>query len=248
MDRAPPELTAVRYAQRLADACAAQLGDHFVAAFLHGSLGLGGFVHGRSDVDILLVAEEAAPIRRAVASLPMEPPARVDLRVATRRTACSPPREPIVDLHLVLRPGRAFHIEAESAVELDLLVELALCRAHGRRLLGPAPERVVGPVPGDWLLSVATEQLERWYEQTAAERREHAELIALTACRMWLLAEEGRFASKAAAGDWALTRDPALSAVRGALDRRCGRATATVDDTGLQAVLTMALDSIRARE
>jgi Domain of unknown function (DUF4111) len=45
----------------------------------------------------------------------------------------------------------------------------------------------------------------------------------LTACRVWRFAEEGRHASKAAAAEWALGRDPTL----GWLVTPCGGATVT---------------------
>ena len=51
----------------------------------------------------------------------------------------------------------------------------------------------------------------------------------LTACRVWRFAEEGRHASKAAAAEWALERDPTLGVVGDALQRRHGDPVARID-------------------
>src|SRR5438093_8247510 len=86
------------FAERLAGCCANALGDQVVAAILHGSLTLGDFTPGRSDVDVLIVVErpladeEIAALQEAVDALRGEAPSRVDLRVVTREVALSPTR------------------------------------------------------------------------------------------------------------------------------------------------------------
>jgi hypothetical protein len=51
----------------------------------------------------------------------------------------------------------------------------------------------------------------------------------LTACRVWRFADEGRHASKAAAAQWALGRDPTFGVVSDALRRRHGDPAARID-------------------
>ena len=66
-------------------------------------------------------------------------------------------------------------------VEPDLVIEFAIARAHGRSLLGSAPEAVVGAVPAGWLLEIGDRQLAAWQKLT--DDADHAELMVLTACR-----------------------------------------------------------------
>jgi hypothetical protein len=96
-------------------------------------------------------------------------------------------------------------------------VELSVCRAHGRSLLGAAPAELLGEVPDRWVVAAGDAQLAAW--QAIGDDPPYAELTVLTACRVWRFAEEGRHASKAAAAQWALGRDPTLGVVGDALRR-----------------------------
>ena len=93
---ATAEARATAFATRLARACADALGELVVSALLHGSLTLGDFVPGRSDVDLLLVVarrledEELRVLTERVRRSPRLPPGRVDLRVVTREVAAVP--------------------------------------------------------------------------------------------------------------------------------------------------------------
>jgi hypothetical protein len=104
--------------------------------------------------------------------------------------------------------------------ERDLAVQLSVCRAHGRSLLGAAPDELIGEVPDRWVVAAGDAQLADW--QAIGDDPPYAELTVLTACRVWRFAEEGRHASKAAAAQWALGRDPTLGVVGDALRRRRG--------------------------
>jgi hypothetical protein len=102
--------------------------------------------------------------------------------------------------------------------ERDLVVEFSVCRAHGRSLVGAPPAELIGEVPPAWVLAVSDAQLADW--QAIGDDPPHAEVTVLTTCRIWRFAEEGRHCSKAAAGAWALRRDPTLQVVRDALRQR----------------------------
>jgi predicted nucleotidyltransferase len=210
---------ALDLARRVEQACSHVLGDVLAAVILHGSLVLGDFVPGRSDVDLLVVAEESlTDDQRAalVAAMP-DSAARVDLRVVTRTVASSPTPVPPLDTYVTLKAGRAPLLEAQNPGERDLVVEFATCREHGRSLRGAEPSAVLGAVPDDWVLDVGEAQLADWQLQFSAP---HAELMVLTACRVWRFAEERRHCSKKAAAEWALAQDPSLDVVRAALRRR----------------------------
>jgi hypothetical protein len=111
--------------------------------------------------------------------------------------------------------------------ERDLAVELSVCRAHGRRLLGAAPAELIDQVPDRWVVAAGDAQLADW--QVIGDDPPYAELTVLTACRVWRFAEEGRHCSKAAAAQWALRRDPTFGVVGDALRRRHGDPATRID-------------------
>lgn len=190
---------------------------------LHGSLVFGDYAAGHSDVDLLAIVErpllerEMEALTSAVAAEHSAVP--LDLRVVTRRTAAAPPEAPPMELYVRLgRPGQV-EIERRRA-EPDLVVELSVARSHGRALVGANPPTLIGAVPDEWVLAVGDAQLARWESLTDDARA--ADLMVLTACRIWRFAEERSHCAKSAAGSWVLARDPSLEAVRGALRRRAG--------------------------
>jgi Aminoglycoside adenylyltransferase, C-terminal domain len=120
-------------------------------------------------------------------------------------------------------------------------VELSVCRAHGRSLLGAAPAELIGEVPDRWVVAAGDAQLADW--QAIGDDPSYAELTVLTACRVWRFAEEGRHAANAAAAEWALRRDPALQVVRDALRQRHRDPAGRIDAAQVQQLLAM----VRAR-
>jgi hypothetical protein len=120
-------------------------------------------------------------------------------------------------------------------------VELSVCRAHGRSLLSAAPAELLGEVPDRWVVAAGDAQLAAW--QAIGDDPPYAELTVLTACRLWRFAEEGRHASKTAAAEWALERDPTLGVVGDAMRRRHGDPAAHIDPAQVARLLA----EVRAR-
>jgi hypothetical protein len=192
---ASPE-AALRFAEALARACAVALGRAVAGVILHGSLTLGDYLPGRSDVDLLVVVDEPlsdaqlAALIEAMASRPAEAPGPVDLRLVTRQVAASPTPAPPMEAYLRLTPGSGVRLEERRHPgERDLVVELSVCRAHGRSLLGAAPAELIGEVPDRWVVAAGDAQLADW--QAIGDDPSYAELTVLTACRVWRFAEEG---------------------------------------------------------
>jgi predicted nucleotidyltransferase len=188
---------ALRVAEALARACAAALGRAVAAVILHGSLTLDDYVPGHSDVDLLVVVDEplgdaqVAALTEALASRRAEAPGPVDLRVVTLRVAASPTPTPPMEAYLRLTPTSGVRLEERRhAGERDLVVELSVCRAHGRSLLGGAPTELIGEVPDRWVVAAGDAQLADW--QAIGDDPPYAELTVLTACRVWRFATEGR--------------------------------------------------------
>jgi Aminoglycoside adenylyltransferase, C-terminal domain/Nucleotidyltransferase domain len=239
---------ALRFAQTLARSCAGALGKTVAGVILHGSLTLDDYVPGRSDVDLLVVVDyppsdaRLAALVEAMASRRAAAPGPVDLRLVTRQVAASPTAAPPLEAYLRLTPTSGVRVEERRHPgERDLAVELSVCRAHGRSLLGAAPAELLGEVPDRWVLAAGDAQLAAW--QAIGDDPWYAELTVLTACRVWRFAEEGRHASKAAAAEWALWRDPALGVVGDALRRRHGDPAARIDPAQVARLLAV----VRAR-
>ena len=84
----------------------------------------------------------------AIASRRAEAPGPVDLRVVTRQVAASPTPAPPLEAYLRLTPTSGVRVEERRHPgERDRAVELSVCRAHGRSLLGAAAVELIGEVP-----------------------------------------------------------------------------------------------------
>jgi hypothetical protein len=119
------------------------------------------------------------------------------------------------------------------------VVEVSMCRAHRRSLVGAASAELIGEVPAAWVLA-------DW--EAIGDDPKHAQLTVLTACRVWRFAEEGRHCAKTAAGEWALGRGPTLQVVRDALHQRHRNPSAPIDPAQvaqLVAVIRARLDEAR---
>ena len=68
-------------------------------------------------------------------------------------------------------------------------MELSVCRAHGRSLLGATPAELLGEIPDRWVVAAGDAQLAAW--QAIGDDPPYAELTVLPACRVWRFAEEG---------------------------------------------------------
>jgi predicted nucleotidyltransferase len=234
---------AARFAGVLTRTCAGALGETVAGVVLHGSLTLGDYLPGRSDVDLLVVVDEPltdarlAALTEAVAAQRPAASGRVDLRVVTRQVAAAPTPAPPMEAYLELAPGPGPGVQVERCHpgERDLVVEFSICRAHGRSLAGAAPAELIGEVPHRWVLAVGDAQLADW--EAIGDDPKHAQLTVLTACRVWRYAEERRHSSKTAAGEWALQRDPTLQVVRDALRQRHRDPTAPIDPAQVRRLL-----------
>ncbi len=214
-----------------------------------GSLTLGAYVPGSSDIDLLVILQEPltdaqlAALTEAVAVGRLGAPGRVDLRVVLRKVAAAPTPAPPIEASIEIRPDReaGFRVEHHLPGQRDLLVEFSICRALGRTLMGSAPRELIGEVPNEWVLSAGDAQLADW--QAIRDDPAYAQLTVLTACRVWRFVEEGCHCSKMEAGEWALERDPTLQVVRDALGQRLVDATIPIDAEQVQQLLAI----VRAR-
>jgi hypothetical protein len=244
---------ALAYADTLAQTASRALDDALAAVILHGSLTLGDYFPGRSDIDLLLIVADpltgahVAALAEAVGQQRPRAPVRVDLRVVTRTAARAPAPLPPMEAYLRIRgPERHVHIEARHRGERDLAVEFSVCRAHGRSLLGAPPSKLIGRAPDRLVLDAGDAQLADW--QAIGADPPYAQLTVLSACRVWRFAEGRRHSSKDAAGLWALRRDPSLKVVRDALHQRHNNPAHPIDHAHIDDLLTLVRGRVAAEQ
>src|SRR5262249_15267741 len=151
---------------------------------------------GRSDVDVLAIVEEPpsdaelAAFVEAIASLRDRTPAPADVRVVARSVAAAPTPSPPMEAYVRIEPGGdpGLEVETRSPGERDLVVELSVCRSHGRNLVGPPPPELIGDVPDEWVSAVGAAVLADW--QRLDYDPALGAFMVLTTCRIWRFAEE----------------------------------------------------------
>ena len=92
---------------------------------------------------------------------------------------------------------------------------------------------------------VGDRQLEAW--ERLVDDEAHAELMVLTACRIWRFAVDRVHTSKAGPGRSALARDPSLAAVEEALRRRKGADDVVVGAEGIRRLIVAVRGEIARR-
>ena len=146
---APPPGRVVAYARALTGQLMAVPDGVLQAAYLHGSAALGGWVPGRSDVDLLFVAADgvsSAAVKRIGEVLGEGagscPGRELECSVVTVAQARQPAPPWPFELHVTARPGspgRIVRPGRRSPGAPDLLMHYAVCRAAaGRAAPGPA--------------------------------------------------------------------------------------------------------------
>ena len=240
-DRPATRAEALGFARRVTAISRRELGEELRSVILHGSLVFDDYRPGHSDVDLLVIVKrplddaQIARLADIVVAEQTAAPARLDLRVVTEAAAANPSEAPPMELYVRLGSSPSPEIERRRPGEPDLLAEFSVCRESGQTLAGPPPSELIGQVPRRWIVSYGDALLAGW--QSLTEDAAHAELMVLTACRVWRFCEEGVHCSKSAAGAWALGRDPALRAVREALTQRNVDGSQPVDPAGIGRLL-----------
>lgn len=203
-------------------------GSRVVAAYLHGSLVSDDFVSGLSDLDVLVVVDQpvpedaVGPLVDAAAAAGRAAGTDVDLRLVARDVVERADRNPILELGISVRRGRtpeAF-VETRRGIELDLLIELSICRQKSEAIIGPDAAEVLFNVPPQWVTEVGVGCIEQWQERPFESK--YSDLMVFTACRIWRFATDGVHVSKTAAALWAQQRRPDLEVLQVSLDRRGG--------------------------
>lgn len=182
------------------------LGEELVGVYIHGSLALGGFRPGQSDVDFLVATERDLPSETVeeLGALHVKLGDRLDgsyLPLAVFRRF-DPER--VMHPHIEARGGRLIvdHHGGETSIYRYVL------RKCGVTLYGPPPQTLIDPVGadqlrqgvrdlvGDWTVDGEPLFAEPWYRR----------YMVYTMCRVRYTLASGEVTSKPAAAEWALGR------------------------------------------
>jgi predicted nucleotidyltransferase len=220
------------YLDRVVSTLRDHLGPELIGVYLHGSLAMGAFDPGRSDVDILAVC--AAPLSRerrmdlgeALAAIP-KPPSGGDLEFSLVTEAAVQARSavPPFEVHVSTHEEPSVVDGSERRGDEDLVTHFAMARARGHALMGPYPGELF-PQPDRASLIRAFLSDLRWARDHGAaawEGHRMPDLASmayrvLNAARSWRYLETGDLGSKVEGAAWLERRapDPNIRALLGA--------------------------------
>ncbi|MFL5893425.1 MAG: nucleotidyltransferase domain-containing protein [Solirubrobacterales bacterium] len=191
----------------------AVLDERVIGVYAGGSYALGDYLPGRSDLDIAVVVPDPLSQDRAEAavselrheSLPC-PARRLELVVYLAETARSGSAAP--DFELNLNSGASSPLSAQRSGDPGdvgghwFAIDRSILSQAGVALFGPPAGEVFAPIPLEELTPVLIESL-RWHREHTAEPSD----AVLNACRALRFAEDELWASKPAAGRWAVEKN-----------------------------------------
>jgi hypothetical protein len=203
------------------------LADGFVGAYFVGSIALGGYVRGESDIDIVAVCDEEmdAATRQVVIEkvLELTPncPARGLEFTLYRARVASPPRADTgfeLNVNGGPRMPRSVHLSPQDEPRFWYVLDRAIAHRYGVAISGPPGREVFADIPRHVLLDVIGESM-RWHRE-----HEKATLYSvLNASRAWRFAVEDVLGSKLEGARWARPRWQTPSLIDAAVDLRHGR-------------------------
>ena len=246
-----PEVAA--FGDHVTEALARTLGTDLVGVYFVGSVALGGYVPGESDIDMTAVSSAALtdPQRRSVASAVVDAsaacPARgLELTLYRREVAGSAPAGADFEVNANGGPRMptAVHLDATAEPGFWYVLDRAIAHRSGLAISGPPAGRVFADVPRSTLLDAM-------YESMAWHRvHEKATLYSvLNACRAWRFAAEDVLGSKLEGAAWARSRWPDTALIDGAVALRRGQEAPLVEsavDALLSAVATRLREAAEA--
>jgi hypothetical protein len=236
------------FGHQLADEVARTLGTDLIGVYFVGSVALGGYVPGESDIDIAAVSTAAltAAQRKSVASAVVEAsaacPARgVEFTLYRREVACSLPEGADFEVNANGGPRMptAVHLDPTSEAGFWYVLDRAIAHRSGLAIYGPQPREIFADVPRSTLLEAMQESM-AWHRT-----HEKASLYSvLNACRAWRFAAMDVLGSKLEGAAWARARWPDTGVIDAAVALRRGE-EATLDDAEVDTLLRSVADRLR---
>jgi hypothetical protein len=236
------------FGHQVADVLAGILGTDLVGVYFVGSVALGGYVPGESDIDIAAVSSAAltVPQRQSVASAVVEAsaacPARgVEFTLYRRDVAGSRPEGAAFEVNANGGPRMptAVHLDATSEAGFWYVLDRAIAHQCGLAISGPPARGIFADVPRSTLLEAMRESM-AWHRV-----HEKATLYSvLNACRAWRFAEVDVLGSKLEGAAWARARWPDTGLIDAAVALRRG-GDATLDESAVDALLASVATRLR---
>jgi hypothetical protein len=222
---APEEVE--RFGRDVAAHLEALLGADLVGAYFVGSIALGGYVPGESDVDIIAVSEHglSEDVKRWVADdlldLVVTCPARgLEFSLYRREVAAAPPKDADFEVNVNGGPKMAtsIHLDARGEPGFWYVLDRAIANRCGVPISGPPAYAIFADASRQTLLDAMVESI-RWHRQ-----HERATLYAvLNASRAWRYVAEGVVGSKSDGAAWARQRWRRPGLIDAAVELRHGR-------------------------
>jgi hypothetical protein len=238
------------YLAEVAGRLGAGLGRELVGAWLFGSAAIGDFDPARSDLDVQGVTRSRLPsdtLRRLAARLSHESlpsPVRGLELVLYAEEDLRHPRGPAFQLNLNTGPRMEARLEYEPDPSewFWFALDIAIGREHGLAVAGPEPADVFPLLSDDLLVDGALAALDWFWHHD-----HDGVATVLASCRSWAWASEGRWLSKAEAGEWAARRLADPAPVDKALARRRDRHAAEPTTAERAVVVQQARDALGER-
>jgi aminoglycoside adenylyltransferase-like protein len=230
---------AVSYGRAVARRLQEILGNDLRGAYLSGSVALGGYVPGQSDIDLFAVCqhslevEEKQPVAQAISDEAADCPTRsLEFVLYSREAVAQASRRPRFEINLNAGPEMDYHLSFDPASEPAhwFVLDISIVGEYGLRLIGPPAREVFARVPRPWLLEALEDSLE-WH----ADHETLLHYSVLNACRSWRYAEEGVMSSKDEAAAWALAHAEYPSIIDSALAIRRGERSRRLDPAEVRA-------------
>lgn len=203
-----PEVTV--FGGQVEEVLARTLGSDLLGVYFVGSVALGGYVPGESDVDIVAVCEYAMTqaqkerVAGAVVEVTDVCPARgLEFTLYRREIVNSPPLGADFEVNANGGPRMPTAVHTDAAVEPGFwyVLDRAIAHRSGVVISGPPPHTVFADVPRRTLLQAMYESM-LWHRT-----HEKATLYSvLNACRAWRFAEDNALGSKLDGAGWARAR------------------------------------------
>jgi hypothetical protein len=205
----PPE-DVFTFGQEVAAVLRSVFREDFVGAYFVGSVALGGYVVGQSDVDIIGVCRDevdeprSGEVVRKVLETSRLCPARgleFTLYRLAAVSACRADTAFELNVNGGPRMPQSVHLSLHDEPRFWYLLDRAIAHRYGLPIIGPPARTLFSDIPRRVLLQMMSESM-RWHRD-----HEKATLYSvLNGCRAWRFAVEDTLGSKLEGAEWARAR------------------------------------------
>jgi hypothetical protein len=214
------------FGQDVASVLRSLLGADFVGAYFVGSVALGGYVGGQSDVDIVAVCRNEvdettsrAIVRRVLETSRSCPARGLEFTLYRAAVVSAPRADTSFELNVNGGPRmpQSVHLSPDDEPRFWYVLDRANAHRYGLPISGPPARTVFSDIPRRVLLQMMSEST-RWHRD-----HEKATLYSvLNGSRAWRFAVDDVLGSKLEGAQWARARWEAPSLIDAAVALRRG--------------------------